>query len=749
MPDKSRIGIVICTSNRREALMACLDAVAKQDYPPGRLGVWVYDDGSTDGTSDAAAVRLRKMKEAGLGAGAVISPGLRAGISNGRNAAARLALEKSDLLLFLDDDVLPAANCVSGLASLMQQRPEVGIAAPLVLRSDDSRPLHGPYFVSRLTFRYSSGDSRAETFCDWVDPACVMVSPGAFSAAGGFWPGYYRSHEGVDLCLRAGKSGCKVLYYPAVSAVHLMRQETLSPDRLYYLFRNKFTLIRRNGAAWHRKLLIPFLAAAVLPKYLLEAAVLKKRIASADISAVACAVLDGLSGREGPRPGRELEALAAPGKPAGKPDFHLDVLVSGLVEIVNMAIRFFASVLVARSLGAEGRGVYALALAAPGLLLGFTSIGLGEATTVLLGKGKYPRERVIGSMNFLVLLMGLLGFAVYFGLSPLILKALRHSMPWDVYVMAFCVFPLTLYWGGNASVALGFSLVRRVSWGRLLNNAVFLALILALYFNGPGVKAVLGAFLFAFLAENIYLLYYIKKESRVGLRYDLEMIKEQARLGWHVFWGGMFLQVTKRLDILLVNFFLGPGPLGVYVVAYSMAEFVLAVPGIYSRAAFSSAAVSTGGEGFSISNAAIRQTLFLMVALAAALALVMKPFILTAYTAEFLPAVLPALVLLPGVIMFGFGSLMGNIFTGYARPQEITKAAAISCAGTVALDFFLIPRYGITGAAVASTLAYGAGSLWLFFSYLRFSKVPAMEILAVRREDFFAYRDKLHRIFKG
>jgi len=432
-----------------------------------------------------------------------------------------------------------------------------------------------------------------------------------------------------------------------------------------------------------------------------------------------------------------------------KTDFHLDVLVSGLVEMANMLIRFLAGILVARSLGAEGRGVYALALAAPGLLLGFTNIGLGEATTVLIGKGKYPRERVIGCMNSLMLFIGLLGFAGYFGLSPVILKALRHSMPLDVYMLAFCVFPLTLYWGGNASVALGLSMVRRISWGRLLNNAVFLLLILGLYFHGFGVKAALGAFILSSLVENCYLLYHIRKESGTGLCYDLEIIKEQAALGWHVFWGGMFLQVTRRLDILLVNFFLGPGPLGIYVVAYSVAEFVLTVPGIYSRAAFSSAAVSSGGEGHSVSNAAIRQALFLMVLLAAALACIMKSFILTAYTAEFLPAALPAFILLPGVIMFGFSTLLGNIFTGYARPQEISRSAGISCAATVALDFALIPRYGILGAAAASTTAYGAGALWLLFSYLRFSKASLAEVVAIRREDFLAYREKLGIMSKG
>lgn len=737
-----RIGIVICTRDRRELLLACLEALEKQTYPPGRLGVWIYDDGSEDGTGAAAAGRLAAMKERGLAAGTVISSGERKGISFGRNEAARQALPEADLLLFLDDDVLADPDCVARLAGRLAGRPEIGAAAPRVLRSDDGKPLHAPYFVSPVTFRYSAGAGLEETFCDWVDPACLLVPAPAFSAVGGFCTGYYRSHEGVDLCLRIKKAGYRVLYFPGASAVHVMREAGHSPDRLYYLYRNKFTLIRRNGTAFHRFLVLPLLAAAGLPKYLLGSVRRNRGFSAAEFSAVFAAVLDGLAGREGPRGAAPAE------KEHKRSDFHLDVLVSGLVEMTNMLLRFLASVLVARSLGAEGRGVYALALAAPALLFGFTHLGLGEATTVLIGKGKYPRERVVASMNFLMLLILALGFGVYFGLSPLILKAFRYSVPPDVYMLAFCVFPLTLYWGGNASAALGLSMVQRVSWGRLLNNAVFFTLVLGLYFHGLGVKTALGIFIAAFLAENFYVLYYLRKKSAIGLRFDPEMIRQQVALGLHVFWGGMFMQVTRRLDLLLLNFFAGPGPLGVYVVAYSVAEFVLTVPGIYSRAALSSAAVSTGTEGFSVSNAAIRQTLFLMTVLAAALALAMKPFILTAYKAEFLPAVLPALILLPGAVMLGFGTLLGNIFTGYARPQEITKSAVISCAATIALDLLLIPRYGAAGAAAASTLAYGAGALWMLVAYRRFSKTPAAEMLAVRRADFQAYGDRLTKIFR-
>lgn len=291
-----RIGVVICTFNRRDTLLACLDAISRQDYPAASLGVWVYDDVSSDGTAAAAEEKLALMHTAGLSSYAVIRGTAKAGIAAGRNEAARVALKDSDLLVFMDDDVLPDPGCFKALAARLQAGGGIGIAAPCILRSDDGRPLHAPYFVGRLTFRYGAGDPEMETVCDWVDPACIMVLPEVVAAIGGFWPGYFRSHEGVDLCLRAAAAGYSSLYFPSARAVHVMRPEQVSPDRLYYVYRNKFTVIRRNGSLVHRLLLIPLLAAAVPFKYLFS----PSRVAGG-FPAVFAAVMDGLAGREGRR----------------------------------------------------------------------------------------------------------------------------------------------------------------------------------------------------------------------------------------------------------------------------------------------------------------------------------------------------------------------------------------------------------------------------------------------------------------
>jgi len=64
---------------------------------------------------------------------------------------------------------------------------------------------------------------------------------------------------------------------------------------------------------------------------------------------------------------------------------------------------------------------------------------------------------------------------------------------------------------------------------------------------------------------------------------------------------------------------------------------------------------------------------------------------------------------------------------------------------TVALDLLLIPRYGIIGAAVASTCAYTVEFLVAGAFFLRHSSLPWKEVVLFRRADFNHYTAAFYR----
>jgi rhamnopyranosyl-N-acetylglucosaminyl-diphospho-decaprenol beta-1,3/1,4-galactofuranosyltransferase len=128
----ARVRAVVVTHDRRELLLACLEALARQTHPLN--GVTVVDNASTDGTERAlAAADVRErlaidyLRLARNGGGA-----------EGFHYGVRAALEAgTDWIWLMDDDCEPAPDALETLlAAPRASDPDAVLLAPLVETPD-------------------------------------------------------------------------------------------------------------------------------------------------------------------------------------------------------------------------------------------------------------------------------------------------------------------------------------------------------------------------------------------------------------------------------------------------------------------------------------------------------------------------------------------------------------------------------------------------------------------------------------
>jgi len=99
-------------------LLDCLDSLQEQTAP---LEIIIVDNGSADGSVDAARLRFKDVR--------VVRPGRNLGFAGGANEGAAEA--SGEFLLFLNPDVRLGAGCVPALVAAMGDH-RVGVVGPVV-----------------------------------------------------------------------------------------------------------------------------------------------------------------------------------------------------------------------------------------------------------------------------------------------------------------------------------------------------------------------------------------------------------------------------------------------------------------------------------------------------------------------------------------------------------------------------------------------------------------------------------------
>lgn len=262
----------------------CLASLAASGW--ARLTVTVVDN------APAGPWRI-----AGLPPPTVLTPPANLGFAGGVNLALRaLAGGGASYALLLNNDAELEPGALAALVARAEGDPRTAlvgarVVAPGGAALDHGRVTFGPWLVERPA-PPTAGAADAE----WVSGCALLVRLAALPAIGLLDEAFFLYGEDVDWCLRARRTGWRVVYEPAALARHAEASADAAGEarRAYFLARNAILLSRRHGSRWDRWRTLA--ACALLP-----AAALARRLwRGAPLAPAAWAgrgVLDGLRAR--------------------------------------------------------------------------------------------------------------------------------------------------------------------------------------------------------------------------------------------------------------------------------------------------------------------------------------------------------------------------------------------------------------------------------------------------------------------
>jgi len=198
---------------------------------------------------------------------------------------------------------------------------------------------------------------------------------------------------------------------------------------------------------------------------------------------------------------------------------------------------------------------------------------------------------------------------------------------------------------------------------------------------------------------------------------------------------------NNRLDVFLVNYFLDPAQVGLYMLAVMITELLLFVPRSVGFVLFPRVASFDRITSSNVMPLISRQTL-LITAIGGVSLVVISPFAIPfVYGNTFAPSVQAILLLIPGIVMLSLGWVLSSYLDGYGLPHYVSYLRGITLIVTIVLDLTLIPKLGIAGAALASTGAYTIYTLCSMAAVWYVARIKPSLLSLPRREDFERWRN--------
>lgn len=182
--------------------------------------------------------------------------------------------------------------------------------------------------------------------------------------------------------------------------------------------------------------------------------------------------------------------------------------------------------------------------------------------------------------------------------------------------------------------------------------------------------------------------------------------------------------LSYRIDLFVLEITNSLAAVGIYSVAVRIAEILWQLPNAVAYVLLPGVARLQRKDIRTEVTGALRLTVGVSL-LAALLLAASAPFLVPLlYGDEFAGAVVAIWLLLPGIVAMAGTKVFGNVMSGRGRPGLASAVSAGSLLVSVALDVALIPRFGIPGAAIATSGAYILTALLAWRMYERLFKEP-------------------------
>lgn len=404
----------------------------------------------------------------------------------------------------------------------------------------------------------------------------------------------------------------------------------------------------------------------------------------------------------------DLNFLKKVGKGAG-------ILFIGI--ILSKLFTYAFRAVVARYFGAADYGLLILAMAIVSFIALVMVFGLpqGLLRYIAYDIGRGNRKAIapmVGSVLWLVLSVSfVLGVALWV-FAEEVSVGLFHKPELVLFLRISAVLaPLLVVYNVFDNVLQAFqsakALVVSRNFADPLSKVVILLVLASL---GFGVWIAPFSYVFGIIVSVAIMVYYVGKQISLKdmLLRPARLSRELVSYSLPLMFTNLSLMIFSWADVIVLGMFVSSEGVGIYDAASVTSRLLSIVPLAFSTMfmpAITEVYAKNKWQVISLYNHVTKWVLLLLLPMLFFLAMFSRTMLGFFFGSEFGVGAASLVVLLVGQLFWGWGLLAANILAMLERTKLIFFNSALAAIMNIVLNFVLIPRMGILGAAIATAFS--------------------------------------------
>lgn len=436
---------------------------------------------------------------------------------------------------------------------------------------------------------------------------------------------------------------------------------------------------------------------------------------------------------------------------ATRPSFLKNSVMTVGRQLMTVAFVFFTLIVIARVLGPGGQGKYSLAILLPLLLANFLNFGLGPSSVYYLGKRQVDIHTLVKTNVVVGLVISLAGIALGSGIIYFFSESLFGGVPKIYLYLMLFVLPFMLLKLYFQAVFQGLEDFR--SYNTIIVSGQALTFVLVLLFLlllQRGLFFALlanaaGQMLTVFLA--VYVLYRNRAFSFRSGKFSRKYFKKAFAYGIKSHLSNIMAFLNYRADVFLISFFLFPQAVGLYMVAVNFCERLWLIPQSIALVLFPRISSLEEELDKNRVTSIVSRNVFTLAILCGVILFIFADMIITLFFGpEYSESAEVLKILLPGIVLTSVGKILSNDLAARGKPEINMYTAIFVVTTNIVLNLWFIPLYGIKGAALATTVAYGLNWTIKVLLYKKLSGESFSDFLILKRTDLRFYQTVLQKV---